>query len=123
MAPVSRTQLGQVITQARNEKGLSVRALARELGVPHSAISRLERGEQLPGNTPDRLAKIAAILDIDANELYQLAGFPVSATLPDLPIYLKAKYNLPEGAIDDMENYLKVINAEYIERDEDSKSD
>jgi transcriptional regulator with XRE-family HTH domain len=122
MAPVSRIQLGQVIAHAREDKHISQRALARELGVPSSAISRLERGEQLPGNSPDRLAKIARTLDLDANELYELAGYPVSETLPDLPSYLKAKYNLPEDAIDDMANYLNFIEAEYIVR-EDSDTD
>ncbi|HUD11735.1 MAG TPA: helix-turn-helix transcriptional regulator [Candidatus Saccharimonadia bacterium] len=123
MAPVSRIQLGQVIAHAREDKKLSQRALARELGVPSSAISRLERGEQLPGNSPDRLARIAQTLDLDAHELYELAGYPVSETLPDLPSYLRTKYNLPEGAIDDLAEHLKLLNTEYIERDESGKSD
>ncbi|MFD7863424.1 multiprotein-bridging factor 1 family protein [Streptomyces sp. NPDC059783] len=34
--------------RARARRGLSLRALAEKLGYPHTYLSRVERGEQLP---------------------------------------------------------------------------
>jgi transcriptional regulator with XRE-family HTH domain len=123
MAPVKRTELGEYIKRARERKGLSIRALGREASIDVSALSRLERGEQMPGNTPDRLGKIASALDINEQDLYTLAGYPIPGGLPDLAPYLMAKYNLPKGAVDDMENYLKATQTAYKEKTDSETSE
>ncbi len=113
MAPVSRTELGNYIREARERKGISARELGRRTDIDSAAISRMERGETVPRYAVDRLARIADELGLDSYNLYEMAGYPMSSNLPDLPAYLKAKYKLPEGAVDDMAEYLKILEAEY----------
>jgi transcriptional regulator with XRE-family HTH domain len=43
-----RTMLGRRLRRLREGAGLSLRALAEQVGYPHTYISRVERGEQLP---------------------------------------------------------------------------
>ncbi|MFI9582377.1 Scr1 family TA system antitoxin-like transcriptional regulator [Streptomyces sp. NPDC052236] len=46
-----RTVLGRRLRRLRESAGLSQRALADKVGYPHTYISRVERGEQLPSDT------------------------------------------------------------------------
>lgn len=43
-----RTMLGRRLRRLREQAGMSQRALAEKVGYPHTYISRVERGEQLP---------------------------------------------------------------------------
>ncbi|MFF7632558.1 helix-turn-helix domain-containing protein [Kitasatospora sp. NPDC008050] len=43
-----RTMLGRRLRRMRNDAGLSLRALAEQVGYPHTYLSRVEHGEQLP---------------------------------------------------------------------------
>lgn len=113
MSPVDRSELGLYIKEARERKTWSVRATADKMGVNASILSRLERGEQYPAYTPRLLSQIADALELDERYLYALAGLEVTRDLPELAPYLKAKYNLPQGAIDDMENHLRVLKTPY----------
>lgn len=47
-APTPRAMLGRRLRRLREKAGLSLRALAEVIGYPHTYISRVERGEQLP---------------------------------------------------------------------------
>ncbi|MFE5855678.1 helix-turn-helix domain-containing protein [Streptomyces sp. NPDC056500] len=46
--PTPRTVLGRRLQRLRMEEGLSQRALAERVTYPHTYLSRVERGEQLP---------------------------------------------------------------------------
>nr|WP_241265680.1 helix-turn-helix transcriptional regulator [Streptomyces boncukensis] len=46
-----RTVLGRRLRRLRENAGLAQRALADKVGYPHTYISRVERGEQLPSET------------------------------------------------------------------------
>ncbi|WP_406399722.1 helix-turn-helix transcriptional regulator [Streptomyces sp. NBC_00879] len=46
-----RTVLGRRLRRLRESAGLSQRALADKVGYPHTYLSRVERGEQLPSDT------------------------------------------------------------------------
>jgi transcriptional regulator with XRE-family HTH domain len=113
MEPVDIKELGQYIRKTRIDRDMSLRELGRVSGVDIATISRLETGDSLPASNPWKLKKIADALELDSNELFRMAGIPISEELPDLAPYLKAKYNLPEGAIDDLAEHLKLLEAEY----------
>ena len=51
----------------REQRGLSVRALAERAGVSYPTISRIESGRMSP--TVEMLEKLAKALDIDARDL------------------------------------------------------
>jgi transcriptional regulator with XRE-family HTH domain len=48
--PTPRTVLGRRLRRLRENAGLSLRGLADKVGYPHTYISRIERGEQLPSD-------------------------------------------------------------------------
>lgn len=67
-------KLSEVITKAREEKGLTKRALARESGVDPSEILRIEKGKrQKPGLLA--LKGLSEVLDLSLEELMKLAGY------------------------------------------------
>ena len=102
MGPQQAKRLGAAIRRARVAAGLSQNKLA-ELANEHtkradpkstlrnSTILRLERGEILAPR-PDLLAAIASVLDVSAADYFTLAGYTTPAELPDLDVYLRAKY-------------------------------
>lgn len=92
-------KLGELIQSSRETAGLSARKLEQISGLDHSYISKLEKGSYqsvLPGN----LNKLAAALDIQAADLFTLAGYPVVDELPSFEPYLRTRYGeeLPADA-------------------------
>lgn len=64
--------LGDVINEARLDKRLSLRALARELAIVPSYLSDIENDRRIPSETV--LRKISQVLDLDFDRLMQEAG-------------------------------------------------
>lgn len=105
-------ELGQYIKRAREGKGLSIRALAALTQSDPSGIKRLEEGETL-SPSPDRLARIARALEVDVQDLYAYAGYSVTQGLPTMDVYLRTKYNLPDGAVKELDDYFKYVESKY----------
>ncbi|MBK1786786.1 helix-turn-helix domain-containing protein [Prauserella cavernicola] len=61
-APPDDEELGARIRALRTQRGMSLRALAGELGISPSALSQLERGKMRPSVT--RLFQIVSILEV-----------------------------------------------------------
>ncbi|MCT2592239.1 helix-turn-helix transcriptional regulator [Streptomyces sp. N2-109] len=79
MPPTPGGMLAKRAMRARNKAGLSLRALAEKLGYPHTYLSRVERGEQLPSDA------LAEALDdfYDADGLFtELLEVARSAEIP-----------------------------------------
>lgn len=75
-ARLLRARLAQGLADVRQGSGLSVREVARQLGVSHDRILRAERGE--PGTmTIDLLAGLAAVLGRELNVSIHPVGAPV----------------------------------------------
>mgnify|MGYP002353861388 FL=1 len=64
--------LGQIIKEARKEKRITQRDLAKSIDVDFTYISKIETGALEPPSETV-INRIAKILDIDANELFLLA--------------------------------------------------
>lgn len=77
--------LGARLRTARQKAGLSLRALAREMGVSASFVSQLENGKSQPSVAT--LYSIAQLLDVSIDELFSTTGGPdeASAAAPPRP--------------------------------------
>lgn len=103
MSPTNARKLGAFIKRHRATRGLSLEAVAQEVGVPRSTIFRMERGE-VDSPDPEKLQRLARALDVDFEELFTLAGHV--APVPALEPYLRRKYELSDEAIEKAERYL-----------------
>jgi transcriptional regulator with XRE-family HTH domain len=107
MSTGNAKKVAAAIKRHRKAKGLSQYALAAAVGVPDSTIYRLERGEfKLP--KADTLQRIARALDVDFEELFELAGYDAPG-LPEVPVYLRRKFDLSDEAQAKVERYIERI--------------
>lgn len=65
--------LGSIVRRQRNRLGLSLADLSTKSGVSISYLSRIEKAQRYP--TANVLLKIAKPLNLDENELFNLAGY------------------------------------------------
>lgn len=65
-------QLGAAIRKLREDRGLSIEALAHESDLHTLSISRIERGRQNPSWMA--LSRIADVLKVELLDLVRLAG-------------------------------------------------
>ncbi len=101
-------KLGEAISDRRLEKGLTQRALAEKLHIPHGDIGRLEAGFYAQPN-PDLLARIARILEVEVEEFYDCVDY----ITPELPVYLRSRYGLPGAAAPEVEAYFRELQGKY----------
>lgn len=59
--------LGDELKKAREKKGLSQRAVAKQAGISQQALSLFERGENIP--TIKTLYRLALLLEVPLNQL------------------------------------------------------
>lgn len=60
---VSKTTMSERIKEAREKRGLSQSALAKQLGISRNAVSQWENGFSEP--TPERLRELSTLLNVD----------------------------------------------------------
>jgi transcriptional regulator with XRE-family HTH domain len=98
MTPDQARRLGTYLRTRREQRGISARALARQAGLRDTTVIRIEHGE-FNEPTPDTLASIAAVLELDLGDLYARVDYPLIRQLPSLAAYLQLKYpKLPADA-------------------------
>jgi transcriptional regulator with XRE-family HTH domain len=66
-------RFGVEVRNARVKKGVSLRKLSDELGFTPAYVSDIERGNRNPPS-PERVAKWAKVIDVDADRLIHLAS-------------------------------------------------
>jgi transcriptional regulator with XRE-family HTH domain len=97
--PDQAKKFGALIRRRRTERGLSTHELGRLVGTKNSTILRIEQGA-FAAPRPDKLARIAEVLDMSLADVYAPAGYLVPTELPSFGAYLSAKYyELPEAAL------------------------
>ena len=82
---------GQYLTEKREERGLSLRKMAQELGVSATYLSGVEKSKYAP-LIAERLENASAILELtssEKDEMYDLAGQQRDTIAPDLTEYIK----------------------------------
>ncbi|TCT04914.1 helix-turn-helix protein [Tepidamorphus gemmatus] len=77
-----REKFGAFIRRQREAKEIGLREMAKKIGVSPTYLSKVERDE-FPPPAEDKVRKIAAIIDHDADELLALAG-RVASDLTDI---------------------------------------
>jgi len=67
-------RLGEHVRRIRKERGLGLRATARELGITAGYLSRIESDAEKYPPGEDVIRKLAELLGADFDELMRLAG-------------------------------------------------
>lgn len=84
---------GAFLTAKREEHDLTLREMARQIGVSAPFLSDVEKGRTAP-LTKDRLDKVAEILHLDVDErtaMFDLVGRQRNTVAPDLPEYIMGR--------------------------------
>lgn len=110
------TQVGQMIRELREEKGMSVRGLAAAAQVDSTWLSRVEHGIYVNPD-PRYLHRLAKVLGIETMDLFQAANY--SDGLPGFAPFLRSKYDLPPEAIDQLNAHFELLADKYDARKED----
>jgi transcriptional regulator with XRE-family HTH domain len=112
MSPSDLQQLGETLRERREAAGLSMRAAAERSGLVASTVSRLEKGEiDNPG--PGTLQALARTYGADIEDFYALVGYFTPEGLPELRAYLRVKYDLPEQAADQLDEYFQALRDKW----------
>jgi transcriptional regulator with XRE-family HTH domain len=92
----TRKQLGAMIREARQRRGLTLRAAAEKLAIDAGYYSKIENGQNPLGKHARAVAKLYGL---NTEELEAQAG----SALPNFRPYLRAKYDLSDEAIAELE--------------------
>lgn len=95
-------RFGALIRARRHELGLSTYDVGNEIGSTNSTIMRIEQGA-FAAPRPDKLARIAEVLDLSLADVFAGAGYVVPDQLPSFRTYLVTRYrNLSETSVDEL---------------------
>ncbi|MCG8914915.1 helix-turn-helix domain-containing protein [Actinokineospora sp. PR83] len=109
--------LGAFLKQARQAAGLSHRLLEAMSGVGRMTIQRLET-DWFKEPSPDDLAKLARVLELNDTDLFLMAGIPVPKKNASLDVMLRAEYGLPPEAIAEAKRAVADLVAKYDTKQE-----
>jgi len=107
-------EIGKIIAELRESRGLSMRKLAEKSGISQSFISKIEAGEKQP--TIDSLLKISTGLGISLIEL--LGGNRIAESLPpDLQDLLTSARNLTPVQLKSLNLFIKSMTEQSAIKD------
>lgn len=104
--------LGQYLDEARQDSGYSIRQLAELTGMQKSTVGQILL-DQVKEPKPENLIRIANVLELNANDLFLMAGLPEPSGIPTVEALLRAEYDLPEVAIREAKQHIEGIIARY----------
>lgn len=110
--PRVSTALGDELGRLRRARGLSIRGLAKRASIDATGLSRLESGRASEPSART-LIRLAAALSIDVVDLYAAAGYEPGYELPAFRPYLRAKYDLPTEAVDQLAAHFQLLNDKH----------
>lgn len=115
--PYEVIKLGKYLRQLRAEQGLSIRRVAAECKMAPSYLSKIEAGDTFKTIGLETLVKLSKFFGIPVSALLKEAGFIDASehydNLPELPQYLRAKYQLSPQAIRDMQMAKEIVDKKY----------
>lgn len=77
-----RNTFGEIMSQARVRKGLSLRKLGQFVKMQPSLLSEMEHGRRLPPGEEERIEHLALVLGLDPKELNEAARIERSIKKP-----------------------------------------
>jgi transcriptional regulator with XRE-family HTH domain len=104
--------LGNYVRRLRKQHGFGIRQLAAAAKVDSSWLSKLER-DTYDSPDPRSLYRVARALDLETADLYLAAGYGDGSRLPGFAGYLRAKYQLPDDAVEQLQAHFDLINEKY----------
>lgn len=109
------TKLGKYLKGLREEQVLSIRRVAKRCDIAPSYLAKIEAGDTFKTIGVETLVKLSKFYGIPASAILQEAGFIDNHNddLPELAIYLRAKYQLSPQAIRDMEMAKEIVDKKY----------
>ena len=109
------TKLGKYLRELRQEQELSIRSVAKSCGLAPSHLAKIEAGDTFKTIGIETLVKLSKFYGIPVSSMLKEAGFIDSYEndLPELPQYLRAKYQLSPQAIRDMEMAKEIVDKKY----------
>lgn len=102
-------ELGDILWQVREQRGLSAQSVAEAIGVHKASIQRVERA-QVEQPEPRILQRWADHLDLDRQEILTLAGLDLR---PSLGVFLRRNTDLPPEAIAEAKDYIRGLKTKY----------
>jgi transcriptional regulator with XRE-family HTH domain len=91
MSQAQLNELGKLIHRERVKAKLTQRDLAEKAGMGYATICHLERGD-FKHPDPDKLQRIARLLDLAVGDLFALVGYIPSDVLPNFGPWLQGKF-------------------------------
>ena len=109
------TKLGKYLRELRQEQELSIRSVAKSCSIAPSHLAKIEAGDTFKTIGIETLVKLSKFYGIPVSSTLKEAGFIDSYEndLPELPQYLRAKYQLSPQAIRDMEMAKEIVDRKY----------
>ena len=108
-----RTQsLGEVLEAARQEAGYSLRQLANLSGLAMSSVNRLLKDE-VDQPSAEHLVALARALELNATDLFLLAGLPLPNQAASLDIMLRTGYGVSTDEIPELKRQIEALIAEH----------
>lgn len=104
--------LGQYLEQAREDNGVSLRQLVAATGIPQTTINRLLKDEVEKPN-PEHLTRLADALELNASDVFVVAGLPIPQGMPSIEALLRAEYDLPDEAVAEAKRNIQAIAEKY----------
>ena len=113
--PYEMKRLGNYLKELRIEAGLSIREAAKKQAISPSYLHKIEAGDTFLTISINNLINLAKTYNIPPFTILKQAGLVDrdEYDLPDLPQYLRAKYNLSAQAIKDMEMAKEIVEKKY----------
>ena len=107
-------KIGELISEAREKKGLSQRQLAKIAKISNAELSKIESGEREIPN-PKTLRKISNIIDVNYNDMMYMIGLgiEVSPLNPFIKDYYE-KMNLDQLAEAEVNVLGSISNSEQL---------
>lgn len=105
-------RLGELIGKARSAHGYSYEALADLSGFNHAWLYKLEQG-RMNQPAPDRLARLAELLDIDPVRIDRITKDHLADSLPSTRVYFRSREKLSPAALDELDLAVEAIRQKY----------